>query len=69
MPTIRDITIEHLEIHKYDGLFRPDQCSCKLDDLMPCGDASFACEAGVFVDGPCVLCGPNKLCTFHIGHR
>jgi hypothetical protein len=33
--TLRDIIIEGLKAHGYDGLQNED-CGCGLDDLMPC---------------------------------
>ena len=52
--TTREIIKKYLEDNKYDGLFNVEnECSCLLNDLMPCGecDAGY-CKAGV-IKGRC----------------
>ena len=36
MPTVKEILIEWLKEHEYDGLFYED-CGCAGNDLMVCG--------------------------------
>ena len=44
--TIRDIVKDWLVTHKCDGLCNNDvECSCILDDLMPCGAPGMDCVA------------------------
>ena len=53
--TVKEIVIRYLQFHGYDGLCNID-CGCGLDNLMPCGDISEACEvamAGPDPDGDC----------------
>ena len=45
--TIHEIVKRWLVENKYDGLFSPGVCSCKIDDLMPCDEPNCTeCEAG-----------------------
>ena len=44
MPTVKEIVKEYLEKNNYDGLYC-EFCGCRLDDLMPCSEAS-SCQAG-----------------------
>lgn len=67
--TVRDIVAAWLKEHGYDGLFA-DECGCTVDDLMPCSETYFNCEAGY--KNPCP--GPEDCpaegdCAFHIGPR
>ena len=49
--TVKDIVIEYLRAHKFDGLFYTDgDCACKIDDLFPCQEGADKCEAGCFAD-------------------
>jgi hypothetical protein len=42
--TIKEIIIEYLEIHKYDGLYNPDiECGCGVDDLISCSEPQENC--------------------------
>ena len=38
--TLREILVDWLKSHGYDGLCNSDNdnCGCSLDDFMPCGD-------------------------------
>ena len=36
--TVREIVVGYLRVHGFDGLCSSEEeCSCTLDDLMPCG--------------------------------
>lgn len=64
--TIHEIVTEYLKARGYDGLYRPDQCACVLDDLMPCGEPSPDCEVGYKV--PCHGdCEFGDHCDWHVG--
>jgi hypothetical protein len=41
--TIREIIVEYLRQHGYDGLCK-DSCGCGLDDLAPCGGDPMDCQ-------------------------
>jgi hypothetical protein len=41
-----DIIIKYLIDNKYDGLYIPGGCGCKLDDLMPCCENFADCKPG-----------------------
>ena len=64
--TIKEIVKEYLRKNKYDGLYYPGECGCKLSDLFPCegwgGDAEFDCIAGYLNKCP-EDCGEHD---FHI---
>jgi len=66
--TIGDIITKYLKDNKYDGLFT-DECSCLLDDLIPCCNVGLllTCEPGVKVpcDGSC----ESGKCDFHIAAK
>jgi hypothetical protein len=49
--TARDIVLEYLDAHGYDGLY-DDDCGCIKDDLAPCGEISTDCLPGYRTDGP-----------------
>ena len=66
--TLLELVKDGLERHGYDGLFNPDVCACKPDDLAPCCGDMGGCEPGVFTDGPCGNCMGGRPCDFHIGH-
>lgn len=65
--TIREILTDWLKTHGYDGLYRDNDCACKLAALMPCGEMDAECRPGY--EQPCP--GPDVCpldgCTFHIG--
>lgn len=42
-PDLQQIVTEWLTANGFDGLFRPGQCGCLLDDLMPCGEPGTEC--------------------------
>jgi hypothetical protein len=47
--TVKDIIHHDLEVNEYDGLFNSSaDCSCKVDDLAPCGAISLDCRAGYY---------------------
>jgi hypothetical protein len=47
----------YLDVHGYDGLYQPGECSCDKGDLWPCGGNFEGCAPGV------------KWCPHHIGSR
>ena len=63
--TVKDIVVEYLQTHGYDGLFSEDECACLKDDLMPCDDPNmWECCPGYKV--PCVHAGDHD---FDIGEE
>jgi hypothetical protein len=42
--------LQYLNENKYDGLFN-DECSCKKDDLFPCGECFENCKPGYLCNG------------------
>lgn len=45
--TIKEIVAGYLRINKYDGLYDPGECACKIDDLAPCECVNFnECRPG-----------------------
>ena len=65
-----DVTmmVEHyLRANGFDGLYQADCCACLLDDLVPCGEITGACEAGYKdADGCGASCSVGG-CDFHVG--
>lgn len=61
---VKEIVKEYLVKHKYDGLYVPGECACKLDDFVPCDEISMDCKAGYFIKGD-----PNDGFDFHIGPK
>jgi hypothetical protein len=61
--TVKEMIIESLGIHQYDGLFNEyGECACEISDLIPCcGDGVKSCKAGYKT--PCD-CGDDH--NFHI---
>ena len=43
---VHEIVEEWLKANGYDGLYRPNECACKVGDLMPCDEPCSDCEAG-----------------------
>ena len=65
----KEIVLEYLTHYGYDGLFC-DECSCKIDDLMPCDNPIMDCEAGHKVLCPGAdICNGFPDCDFHIGEK
>ncbi len=63
---IRQIVEKYLRKNKFDGLFSGWDCGCKIDDLMPCGEAPPECEPGYKM--PCGnSCMLDGNCDWHIG--
>lgn len=63
--TIKEIIKDYLDENGYDGLYDQDaECSCKKDDLFPCGDPVIECTAGY--KGPCDC---EEEHDYHIGPR
>ena len=46
MKELGEIVEEYLRSNSYDGLFKPGECACSVDKLMPCGQPYDNCEAG-----------------------
>ena len=45
-PTVKNIVIEYLKHHGFDGLLSPrGDCGCVLDNLAPCGGIKKGCQA------------------------
>ena len=43
----KDIIIEWLKEHGFDGLCMPDEeCGCQIDDLVPCDSSPCLCQPG-----------------------
>lgn len=63
---LRDLVAKALTAEGFDGLYSDWGCACKLDDLLPCGEPSPACEPGYL--GPCEPdnCQNAGDCDFHI---
>lgn len=60
---VTKIVRQYLFSHGYDGLYSQIECACTLDDLMPCGECRWDCEAGYISDCDC---GEHD---FHIGYQ
>ena len=47
MRNIKQIVQSYLIRNNFDGLFYPGDCSCKIGNLMPCGNPNeLECQAG-----------------------
>jgi hypothetical protein len=64
MPTAIEILRDCLRVQGYDGLYFEAECSCRIDDLAPCGENFGDCKPGVRVAGCSDDCGMG--CDFHI---
>jgi hypothetical protein len=49
---LREMVLEYLKGHNYDGLYN-DDCACLVEDLMPCNEPCLDCKPGVKVEGSC----------------
>jgi hypothetical protein len=79
MMNVREIVMDWLKEHGFDGLFNSDgECGCKRDDLCHCDEPSIYCKAGYL--HPCGCDRSNKVlepgrrrnvykkgCDWHIG--
>ncbi len=54
----KDILIEWLKEHGYDGLYDDDDCGCTLDNLMPCESCPDMCLPGHLTHRDCI--GPKQ---------
>lgn len=61
IPCVKEILVEWLRSHGFDGLFFEGECACTVDDLAPC-DSCF----GDCVPGYCTPCNCGEGCAFHI---
>jgi hypothetical protein len=68
---IIQIVTQYLKDNGYDGLYKPDKCGCKLDDLMECENPDESlCEAGYLSkceDDESTDCDGD--CDWHIGPK
>lgn len=55
-----DIVKDYLTTNGYDGL-GCEECSCEIDDLMPCSSPDIGCWAGYKES-----CNCGECCDFHI---
>ena len=53
MTTVIEIVRLHLEANGFDGLYSPEECGCKKDDLAPCGSDFAMCEPGYLQECDC----------------
>jgi len=60
----KEILVDWLKAHGYDGLHCEDQCGCNLQDLGCCEGSFLDCEPGHLM--PCD-CGGG--CSYHIGPK
>lgn len=58
---VRDIVRAYLLENGYDGLYSYCECGCGVDYLMPCCNASPACEPAYFID--CKTCAKRETCA------
>jgi hypothetical protein len=63
---LRDIVRKYLKDHGLDGLGCED-CSCGIDDLMPCGEPRIDCKAGYLMPCPEDCEFHEDGCDWHIG--
>ena len=47
--TAIEIIKKYLKDNGYDGLFWSGACSCKIDELIICGESCAHCEPGYFI--------------------
>ena len=45
----KEIVKKYLVDNGYDGLFSPGNCSCRISELMCCGESCEYCEPGYFI--------------------
>lgn len=51
--TVKNIIVDWLRANGYDGLCDPpNECGCKLDDLIPCASPCDTCMAGYLAPSP-----------------
>ncbi len=67
--TVKEIVIEYLKKHGFDGLVTDEGCGCDIADIAPCGGDLFniiKCEPGykILCEGG-EMCDPGD-CEFHI---
>lgn len=46
MSALRNFLAEQLKQQGYDGLYLPEECACKLSDLIPCEEINVYCCPG-----------------------
>jgi hypothetical protein len=50
---LREIVAEYLIKNGYDGLFSDSECACKNEDLFPCDNPAYDCQAGYLTPCDC----------------
>jgi hypothetical protein len=68
--TVKNIIIDYLKKHKYDGLFatgEDDKCCCDLNNLIKCDNYKLcsSCSPGYKVQCDC----RTSKCEFHIVNK
>lgn len=58
--SVKDMVIECLDCHGFDGLYDEAGCGCMLADLAPCNEMSQHCEAAYLFD--CSRCAKRPTC-------
>lgn len=58
--SVKDMVVECLDCHGYDGLYNEAGCGCLFADLAPCGEMSQNCEAAYRFD--CQRCAKRPIC-------
>lgn len=48
--TVKEIVINYLKKNNFDGLHYDSECSCKIDDLLNCGNECTECKPGNFIN-------------------
>ena len=48
---VKEMVVEWLKAHGYDGLWHDQGCGCVIEDLMPCCSDTSMCEAGYRLPG------------------
>ena len=61
--SVRRIVKNFLQKNKYDGLVNPGNCSCMLENLMPCDEPNGYCIAGYLIKlEECKHCPRETIC-------
>lgn len=58
--SVKDMVVECLDCHGFDGLYNEAGCGCMLEDLAPCDEMSQNCEAAYRFD--CQRCAKRPAC-------
>lgn len=60
--SVKDMVVECLDCHGFDGLYNEAGCGCMSADLAPCDEMSQCCEAAYLFD--CRRCTKRPTCRF-----